>query len=55
MRQIFLDTETTGLDPALGPTGAWDMQKFFMQTAKAGPACRPPKDKSQTQPLRRAA
>ncbi len=23
------------------PTGAWDMQKFLMQTTKAGPGCRP--------------
>ena len=43
------------------PTGAWDMQKFFMQTAKAGPASRPPKhnaqnpEKTRTQPMRRAA
>ena len=22
------------------PTGAWDMQKFFLETAQAGPACR---------------
>ncbi|HVO08996.1 MAG TPA: 4Fe-4S binding protein, partial [Burkholderiaceae bacterium] len=22
------------------PTGAWDMQKFLLQTTKAGPACR---------------
>jgi ferredoxin len=25
------------------PTGAWDMQKFLLQTTKAGPACRDPK------------
>ena len=43
------------------PTGAWDMQKFFMQTAKAGPGSRPPKhnpqnpEKTRTQPMRRAA
>jgi NAD-dependent dihydropyrimidine dehydrogenase PreA subunit len=24
------------------PTGAWDMQKFLLQTTKAGPACRDP-------------
>jgi NAD-dependent dihydropyrimidine dehydrogenase PreA subunit len=22
------------------PTGAWDMQKFLLETTKAGPACR---------------
>jgi formate dehydrogenase beta subunit len=22
------------------PTGAWDMQKFLLNTTKAGPACR---------------
>jgi ferredoxin len=22
------------------PTGAWDMQKFLLETAQAGPACR---------------
>jgi NADPH-dependent glutamate synthase beta subunit-like oxidoreductase/ferredoxin len=31
------------------PTGAWDMQKFLLNTTKAGPACHDP------QPLRRAA
>ena len=25
------------------PTGAWDMQKFLLQTTQAGPACRDPK------------
>jgi NAD-dependent dihydropyrimidine dehydrogenase PreA subunit len=24
------------------PTGAWDMQKFLLETTKAGPACRSP-------------
>ena len=24
------------------PTGAWDMQKFFLDMTHAGPACRPP-------------
>ncbi|MFL4988558.1 MAG: FAD-dependent oxidoreductase [Microvirga sp.] len=29
------------------PTGAWDMQKFLLQTTKAGPACRDPLPSSQ--------
>jgi formate dehydrogenase (NADP+) beta subunit len=32
------------------PTGAWDMQKFFLDTTKAGPACR-----DQRQPQREIA
>jgi NADPH-dependent glutamate synthase beta subunit-like oxidoreductase len=24
------------------PTGAWDMQKFFLEVTQAGPSCRPP-------------
>ncbi len=35
------------------PTGAWDMQKFLLDTAKAGPGCR---DRAiSPQPLKRAA
>ena len=33
------------------PTGAWDMQKFLLDTAKAGPGCR----KAQPEPIREAA
>ncbi len=32
------------------PTGAWDMQKFLLETAKAGPSCRP-----SPEPARQAA
>jgi len=28
------------------PTGAWDMQKFLLEMAPAGPACRSPRRKA---------
>lgn len=34
------------------PTGAWDMQKFLLETTQAGPACRAPK---ATHPLKASA
>ncbi len=36
------------------PTGAWDMQKFLLDTTKAGPGCRN-KPTRQQEPLREAA
>ncbi|MBL8383755.1 MAG: FAD-dependent oxidoreductase [Burkholderiales bacterium] len=36
------------------PTGAWDMQKFFLNTAKAGPGCRD-RHLNNLAPLRQAA
>ncbi len=33
------------------PTGAWDMQKFFLQMTHAGPSCRP----TRNEPTRKAA
>ena len=34
------------------PTGAWDMQKFLLNTMKAGPGCR---DGAGANPLKKAA
>jgi formate dehydrogenase beta subunit len=34
------------------PTGAWDMQKFFLDLAHAGPSCRDRHDKPEAKPIR---
>ena len=36
------------------PTGAWDMQKFLLQTTQAGPGCRDAQHSSRPLPLETA-